>query len=141
MKVFLDTNVVIDFYDQRGQFYYPAAVIFDLAYKGKIEIYVSAITFVNAFFILRKSYTRKELYASLSGLASLCIITEVNKTIIERCLHDERKDFEDSVQYSSSLLHQVDVVVTRNVKDFKEFADNVCTPSELLEQILSGEEN
>ncbi len=32
MKVFLDTNIVIDFYDQRGDFYYPAAVIFDLAY-------------------------------------------------------------------------------------------------------------
>ena len=28
MKVFLDTNIVIDFYDQRGDFYYPAAVIF-----------------------------------------------------------------------------------------------------------------
>ena len=35
MKVFLDTNIVIDFYDQRGDFYYPAAVIFDLAYQGK----------------------------------------------------------------------------------------------------------
>ena len=32
MKVFLDTNIVIDFYDQRGDFYYPAAVIFDLAH-------------------------------------------------------------------------------------------------------------
>lgn len=49
MKVFLDTNIVIDFYDQRGEFYYPAAVIFDLAHKGKIQLYVSAITFVNAF--------------------------------------------------------------------------------------------
>ena len=32
MKVFLDTNVVIDFYDKRGEFFYPAAIIFDLAY-------------------------------------------------------------------------------------------------------------
>ena len=45
MKAFLDTNIVIDFYDQRGDFYYPAAVIFDLAHKGKIQLYVSAITF------------------------------------------------------------------------------------------------
>lgn len=42
MKVFLDTNIVIDFYDQRGDFYYPAAVIFDLAHKRKIQLYVSA---------------------------------------------------------------------------------------------------
>ena len=78
MKVFLDTNIVIDFYDQRGEFYYPAAVIFDLAHKGKIQLYVSAITFVNAFFILRKSYSREELYQSMLGLASLCEITDVD---------------------------------------------------------------
>ena len=40
MKVFLDTNIIIDFYDKRGEFYYPAAIIFDLAYKGKIQICV-----------------------------------------------------------------------------------------------------
>ena len=136
MKVFLDTNVVIDFYDQRGEFYYPAAVIFDLAHKGKIQLYVSAITFVNAFFILRKSYSGDELYQSMLGLASLCEITDVNKDIIKRCLTLERKDFEDSVQYESALLQQVDVIVTRNVKDFKDFAENVQTPTDFLESVL-----
>lgn len=136
MKVFLDTNIVIDFYDQRGEFYYPAAVIFDLAHMGKIQLYVSAITFVNAFFILRKSYSRDELYQSMLGLASLCEITDVNKGIITRCLALERKDFEDSAQYESALLQQVDVIVTRNVKDFKDFAENVQTPADFLESVL-----
>lgn len=48
----------------------------------------------------------------------------------------ERKDFEDSVQYESALLHQVDVIVTRNVKDFRDFAENVQTPADFLESIL-----
>lgn len=59
------------------------------------------------------------------GLASLCEITNVDKEIIKKCLSFERKDFEDSVQYESALLHQVDVIVTRNVKDFRDFAENV----------------
>ena len=42
------------------------------------------------------------------GLASLCEITDVDKEIIKKCLSFERKDFEDSVQYESALLHQVD---------------------------------
>lgn len=136
MKVFLDTNIIIDFYDKRDDFFYPAAVIFDLAHKKKIQLYVSAITFVNAFFILRKSYSREELYSSLNSLASLCEITEVDKSIIKRCLDEGRKDFEDRVQYESATLHQVDVVVTRNIKDFKDFADNICTPTDFLENIL-----
>ena len=43
--------------------------------------------------------------------------------MIKKCLEEERKDFEDSVQYESALLHQVDVIITRNVKDFKEECD------------------
>lgn len=136
MKVFLDTNIIIDFYDRRGDFYYPAAVIFDLAYNKKIKLIISTITFVNAFFILRKSYSREELYQSMLGLASLCEISDVNKGVIKKCLTLGRKDFEDSVQYESALLHQADVIITRNIKDFRDFAENVQTPTDFLEKIL-----
>ena len=71
------------------------------------------------------------------GLASLCEITDVDKGIIKKCLTLERKDFEDSVQYESALLNHVDVIVTRNVKDFRDFAENVQTPVGFLESILN----
>lgn len=136
MKVFLDTNIIIDFYDKRGEFYYPAAIIFDLAHKNKISLFVSAITFVNAFFLLRKSYPHEELYKSMRELSTLCQITRVDSAIIRKCLEEERKDFEDGVQYESALINNVDVVVTRNIKDFLDFATNVQTPSEFLDSFF-----
>ncbi len=140
MKVFLDTNIIIDFYDKRGEFYYPAAIIFDLAHKNKITLYVSAVTFVNAFFLLRKSYPHKELYKSMRELSTICQITKVDSSIIRKCLKEERKDFEDGVQYESALKKKVDVVVTRNIKDFLDFATNVQTPSEFLDSFF-GKDN
>lgn len=136
MKVFLDTNIIIDFYDKRGDFYYPAAIIFDLANKNKISLFVSAVTFVNAFFLLRKSYSHEELYKSMRELSTLCQITRVDSAIIRKCLEKERKDFEDGVQYESALIKNVDVVVTRNTKDFLDFATNVQTPSEFLDSFF-----
>ena len=136
MNVFLDTNIVIDFYDKRGEFYYPAAIIFDLAHKNKITIFVSAITFVNAFFLLRKSYSHEELYKSMRELSTLCETTRVDSAIIRKCLEEERKDFEDGVQYESALIKDVDVVVTRNVKDFLDFANNVQTPTDFLDSFF-----
>ena len=50
----------------------------------------------------------------MRGLASICEITDVNKGMIKKCLEEERKDFGDSVQYESALLHQVDVIITLN---------------------------
>ena len=46
MKVFLDTNIIIDFYARREEFFRPASIIFDLAYHGNISIYVSSLTFI-----------------------------------------------------------------------------------------------
>ena len=86
---------------------------------------------------MRKSYSREELYQSMLGLSSLCEITDVDKGIIKKCLTLERKDFEDSVQYESALLNHVDVIVTRNVKDFRDFAENVQTPADFLASILT----
>lgn len=91
MKVFLDTNIIIDFYDKRDK------------------------------------------YQSMKELASLCEITDVDKEIITKSLDKERKDFEDSVQYESSLPYEVDVIVTRNQKDFQDFASNVQSPEEFLD--------
>lgn len=72
----------------------------------------------------------------MTGLASLCEITGVDSGIIKRCLSLERKDFEDSVQYESALLHQVDVIVTRNIKEFKDYANNVQSPTDFLKSVL-----
>ena len=40
MKLFLDTNVVIDFCGQRDVFFMPAAQIIDLAQSKKVELVI-----------------------------------------------------------------------------------------------------
>ena len=133
MRVFLDTNVVIDFYARREDFFLPASVIIDLAYKKRIDIVVSSLTFVNAFFILRKTYHKEDLYLKLSKLAAICTITKIDDEIIKLCLQKEVADFEDAVQCASAKTSDMDVIVTRNPKHFKDFDVNVQTPSEFLD--------
>lgn len=135
MRAFLDTNVIIDFYAKREDFFLPASVIIDLAYRKRIEIVVSSLTFVNAFFILRKVYNKKNLYLKLSQLADICTITKIDEEIIKSCLQNEVADFEDAVQYASSRALNVDVIVTRNPKHFSEFNVLVQTPSEFLNDV------
>ncbi len=38
MKVFLDTNIILDFYDSSRGHYLPTAIVFDLAIKGKSRL-------------------------------------------------------------------------------------------------------
>lgn len=138
MKVFLDTNVIIDFYAQREDFYRPAAIIVDLAERNEIEIVVSATTFVNAFYILRKKYDKQSLYSSMRNLAALCHVTPIDKVIINKALSSEWDDFEDCVQSLSAETLAADVIVTRNVSDFSESTIMVNTPVEFLDRFFDA---
>ena len=73
MKVFLDTNVILDFYDSNRGHYMPTAIVFDLAIKGEIQLAVCAQSFITAFYLLRKAYDKDELYRSMKSLFKLCV--------------------------------------------------------------------
>lgn len=133
IKVFLDTNVIIDFYARREEFFKPAAVIIDLAVEGYVDIYVSSLTFVNAFYVLRKTYNVDDLYQKLQSLSELCRITGLDEDNIKYCLENRSLDFEDTVQYMSAMSIKPDVIVTRNIKHFKNVDVEVNTPTSFLD--------
>ena len=136
MKVFLDTNIILDFYDSDRGHYMPTAVIFDLAVKGKIQLVVCAQSFITAFYILRKVYDKTTLYKSMRSLFKLCQVSAVDSLIIEKALSREGFDFEDTVQYFSSMAIDVDIILTRDSKGFNEFDIRHITAEEFLNEFL-----
>lgn len=138
MKVFLDTNVIIDFYAQRDDFFRPAAIIIDLAIKKQLELCVSSLSFVNAFYVLGRTYKVEDLYGKLSFLSNLCSITSVGGADIRYGLNNRSLDFEDTVQYISAKSIQPDVIITRNIKHFKGLDLIVKTPIEFLDGFLGN---
>ena len=51
-KVFFDTNIMIDVIGRRAPFCVPSLQIMSLADKGKLKIYVSAMSYATASYIL-----------------------------------------------------------------------------------------
>lgn len=136
MRAFLDTNVVIDFYDNRIDFYDAAEQIFTLAYQKKIEIVASVTTFVNAFYLLRKTYDRNTLFKKMLDLSKQCDISNITKRMVRRTLKEEPMDFEDAIQKESALSAKCDVIITRNKRHFKDCPIPVQAPDEFLAQML-----
>lgn len=136
MKVFLDTNVIIDFYANREEFFKPASIIIDLAYHGKITLYASALSFVNAYYVLGRTYKVETLNEKLNALANVCNITPIDEHIIRESLVQHRFDFEDRVQYESACTMSPDVIVTRDIKHFMELPIDVKEPISFLNDFL-----
>lgn len=54
MKVFIDTNIMIDFLENRQPFAEDAIRIFELSALTQIELYVSDLTIANVRYITHK---------------------------------------------------------------------------------------
>ena len=131
MKVFIDTNIVLDLLLQRRNFLINAEKIFSLACKGKIVLYFSAVSFVSVTYYLGK-HTNKDIKAVLEDLCKIVKILPFNQRIIENTLHSNFKDIEDGYQYFTAKENNIRIMITRNVKDFLVDDISVVTPEEFL---------
>lgn len=136
MKVFLDTNVIIDYFDCRREHYLPASILFDLAMKGKLELVVCAQSFITSFYVLRKVYSKEELYKDMRALYKLCGVSPVDAATIEQALALEKADFEDTVQYLSSSIADVEIIITRDESGFKDFPTQHVTAEQFLDEFF-----
>ena len=59
-------------------------------------------------------------------------VVPLSEAAITAAIGNESTDFEDAVQFEAAHANQVDVIITRNVRRFKNSLIRVCTPSELL---------
>lgn len=122
MKLFLDTNVLIDFILERPKFYPPAAMIISYAVEGKVKICVSSMSIVTANFICveRCNMPLENFRKKMDFLRDFLEICSVDESDVYQSYDNEWKDFEDGVQYFSAKRHNANYLVTRNTKDFEE---------------------
>lgn len=130
-KVFVDTNVVIDLLDKRMPFCDDAVALFTLSYHKKVTLYISALTYATASYLLRK-HGKAELKLLLENLRRLSKVTTTSEKEVDNALASSFDDYEDALQYYSALSKHVDVIVTRNKKDFIHSRIPVLTPGEFL---------
>ncbi|MFY8184790.1 MAG: type II toxin-antitoxin system VapC family toxin [Bacteroidia bacterium] len=134
--VFLDTNVLIDFFADRKPFSLEAAKLLNYSLKKKINIYISAVSYNNIYYILRQSCSHTETIKMLAELNEWTEIIDVSKEVIKKSIKSDFKDFEDAIQYNcAKSLAKIECIVTRNTKDFKTSSLPILSPKEALSAI------
>jgi len=138
--IFIDTNIIIDFLADRQPFSDYAAMLFQLAKENKIKVHISAISFNNTYYILRKVTSHKNALNLLSEIEEYVGVQETNREIIRKAIKSSFKDFEDAIQYFSAvLIGNIDIITTRNLKDFKKSELPVLSPETTIKLLM--EEN
>jgi len=134
-KVFIDSDIILDLLSKRDPFYSFAAEVFTLGDLKNIELITTSLVFANVFYILRKSLGIDRAKELLRKLRIIIGIIPVNEKIVDLALNSKFSDFEDGLQYFTAREHDIKIILTRNVKDYKEKDLLIQTPEEYLKSI------
>lgn len=131
-RVFIDTDVILDLLAKRDPFYIHAARLFTEADKNQLTVCVSSLCFRNLNYILSKQKSAGEARKILARLKVLVEVLPVDDKVIELALQSEFRDFEDAIQYYCAIENGIEVLITRNLKDFRSATIPVMTAEEFL---------
>ncbi|MBS1944076.1 MAG: PIN domain-containing protein [Bacteroidetes bacterium] len=140
MRVFLDTNVLLDVLDADRPFHADSTRIFKAVESQPLDLVLTGLSLVNTEYILRRQGVPKQkLRAFLATLCSFCATASTDLPQLEGAISADWPDFEDAVQYHAALTHgRVQVIVTNDVPGFKESRIPVMTPGEFALKYLDA---
>lgn len=131
-KVFVDTDVILDLLSERIPHFHFSAVLFTFAEMKKMELYTTPLIMANTFYILRKQLGNDEARSALRKLRILLKIIDSSESIIDKALNSSFTDFEDAIQYYTALENGIKIILTRNLRDYKNADMIVQTPETFL---------
>ena len=137
-NLFIDTDVIVDFLIDRKPYSREAAIIFSLIDQKKLKGYASSLTFSNLYYVLRKVEPHKKVLAKLDSISRMLTILNVGGQNVKDAIESGFPDFEDSIQYFCALDYKkVEVIITRNIKDYRNSRLPVMTPGNYLKSASS----
>lgn len=132
-RLLVDTNIVLDLLAKREEFISEAQLLFTLSDKNQVKLYVSSLTFANTYYILSQKMKLSNARKILRQFKILVEVLPMDDKIIDLSLESDFKDFEDAIQYHTAIENEIDIIITRNLKDFKNSKIPVITAKDYIE--------
>jgi predicted nucleic acid-binding protein len=131
-RVFLDTNILIDYIQARagGD---DAKQLLMRGRDGEVSLFASFLTFANMAYILDG---KADIYELFTMLTSFITVLPMDSDQLQTALSQRVKDFEDMLQYQCAKVAGCDTIITGNKRHFTEFCDlPLMTANEFLTEL------
>ncbi len=137
-KVLIDTDVILDFFFDREPFAEYSSQIIGLCETNKIQGFVTPVIYNNLYYLLRQTARHEKVIENLKQLLSITEVLSMDREVVTNALNSGFKDFEDSLQNFAAMKNgEIDVIITRNLKDYKNSEIGVLSPESYIKTIAS----
>ena len=135
MRALIDGNILLDVLQNREPHIGASSKIWKLCEIDQVEGFVSALTFADLVYVMRKELTPDKMDEVLKKLALIFHFTDLSVADLTNAAEMKWSDYEDAVQSATAKRVHADCIVTRNIKDYLQSAVPAFTPAEFLERI------
>ena len=148
MKVFLDTNIFLEYFEQRRE-HRAVSRLLSAVEDGKLKAVVSIGCVYTLTYLIRMELKRQEIYrpkqtiqlrATLDTIMSMVAVGGFSQKRVMQAINDVLfDDVEDSLQYQSALQSKSDVLITINLRDYRNANTaemEIMSPTEFVEKYL-----
>ena len=134
MNVLIDGNIILDVLQNREPHADASSKVWKLCETNLVEGYVSALTFADMVYVMRKELTPEKIHEVLKKLALIFHFTELSISDMEKAAGMMWNDYEDAVQAATAERIRAAAIVTRNIKDYQRSKIPAFTPAEFLKR-------
>ena len=136
MKILIDTCVIIDALQARKPFNEDAEKVILAVAQNKCEGYITAKSVTDIYYLIHRcTHSDSETRNIISKVLMIINILDTTGIDIKKAMLSEMSDYEDAVMVETALRENVDLIVTRNIKDFVKSKVKVKTPTEFIDNI------
>ncbi len=135
MRVLFDTNIILDVLLDRKPWQRESGLIWRANDEDRLIGYAVASSFTDIFYIARRLTDRQTAAAAIKICLDAFEICPVTRETLERAASMPGQDFEDNLIIACAELMGLEIIVTRNKRDFIDATVSVLTPSELLSRL------
>ena len=134
MKILVDTNIIIDGLQNRGDFAEDAGKV--ILSASEHDSYIAANSVTDIYYLQHRYYhDKKKAKRSLEKVLTLFNILDTTAVDCRNALRGNIPDFEDAVLVEVAARANIDIIVTRNPKDFKNASIAAYTPVKFLKTL------
>ena len=135
MKLLIDGNILLDVLQKREPHWNSSSLIWKLCETEQAEGFVSALTFANLVYVMRKELSPEAIADVVKKLSMIFRFADLAAADLSDAAALQWHDFEDAVQAVTAQRLHTDSIITRNVRDFRHSKIPAFTPDEFLARL------
>jgi len=128
MKLFVDCDVLLDVGLAREPFCQASGELLNHLEQKQYQGFIAWHSIANFFYLTAKGNNKQKSKQFIAELCEFLTIVPVSNQDLKTALELSINDFEDAMQCAAAIAAEVDIIVSRNIKDYQNSPICVMTP-------------